>query len=101
MSTDLFHVEILKKTATTVVVEVIDTHHEISAPETEAFFFAALYEPAQDTEHPLGQAGAGAREDDGCEGGRGPEGRGEGCWEEALTRARARYYTRAIARPDR
>jgi hypothetical protein len=35
---------------------VTDTYHGLSAPDTEAFFFAALYEPAQDTAHPLAQA---------------------------------------------
>lgn len=56
MSSDLFRLEVLKKTANTVLVEVTDVHHDISAPDTEAFFFAAIHEAAQGKSHPLAQA---------------------------------------------
>jgi hypothetical protein len=56
MSSDLFHVEVLEISGTSVLVEVTDTYHGISAPETETFFFAALYEPAGDDPFPITQA---------------------------------------------
>jgi hypothetical protein len=46
MSSQLFHVEVLETSGATVLVEVTDTHHRITAPETETFFFAVLREPA-------------------------------------------------------
>jgi len=53
MSSDLFKVRILSRKGAAVLVEVTDTYHGISAPETEAFFLAALYEPARGSGAPL------------------------------------------------
>lgn len=56
MSSELFRIEVLEIAGTSVLVEVTDTHHAISPPDTETFFFAALHEPASEGEHPLAQA---------------------------------------------
>jgi hypothetical protein len=56
MSSDLFTLRILSRKGSTVLVEVMDVYHGISAPETEAFFLAALYEPARGSGAPLDHA---------------------------------------------